>query len=40
MQITSSTRDKVHIRYRDKLVGDSPELYRGLDTHGLSDLGG
>jgi hypothetical protein len=23
MQITSSTRDKVHIRYRDKLVGDN-----------------
>ena len=25
-------------RYRGKLVGDSPELCRGLDSHGFADL--
>ena len=30
---------KVHKRHRDELVGDSPELYRGPDARGLSDLG-
>jgi|AntAceMinimDraft_5_1070358.scaffolds.fasta_scaffold216936_1 hypothetical protein len=39
MEITGSTRGKVHKRHRDKLVGDSPELYRGPDARGLSDLG-
>ena len=24
--------------YRDKVVGDSPEITRGLDTHGFADL--
>jgi hypothetical protein len=39
MGITDSTRGKVHERCREKLVGDSPELYRGLDEHWFSDLG-
>lgn len=37
MKITGSSRDKVQKRYRDKLVGGSPELCRGLDAHESSD---
>ena len=38
MRILGSTCDQVDARYRWKLVGDSPELCRGLDAHGFADL--
>jgi len=38
MRILGPTNDRVCKRYRGKLVGDSPELCRGLDAHGFADL--
>ena len=38
MRILPPTCAKVHKRYQLKLVGDSPELCRGLDSHGFADL--
>ena len=38
MRILGSTCAKVVKRYRVKLVGDTPELCRGLGAHGFADL--
>jgi hypothetical protein len=38
LRILPPTCAKVNTRYRWKLVGDSPELCRGLDSHGFADL--
>jgi hypothetical protein len=38
MRILPPACDKVDKRYRWKLVGDSPELFRGLDSHGFPDF--
>jgi len=38
LRILPPTCAKVNTRYQWKLVGDSPELYCGLDSHGFADL--
>jgi hypothetical protein len=37
-QIRCIGETNAHTRYRNKLVGDSPELCRGLDSFGFADL--
>jgi hypothetical protein len=38
IKISGIFNDRVHSRYRNCLVGDSPEMARGLDSYGFSDL--
>ena len=38
IKISGDFNERVHARYRNRLVGDSPEMARGLDSYGFSDL--
>ena len=38
IKISGVFNERVHARYRNCLVGDSPEMARGLDSYGFSDL--
>ena len=38
IKITGPYNDRVHARYKNCLVGDSPEMARGLDSYGFADL--
>ena len=38
IKISGDFNERVHARYRNCLVCDSPEMARGLDSYGFSDL--